>query len=435
MVVLSNSRHRVSDADVGNGPKAATNKGQVNFALPDDDNDDHSGKEKRPSLMAMKSLKFSQSFCRYMKPDGGAVVDADELVKVKVLGEGAFATVELCRMASSTPGDKAQLVAVKRLKPELVQNPTDLQCFVAECSTLRELSHPNLVSFLGVGSDNKATVEDELKSLFLVQEYAPDGTLRDLMLKQGMSASKVYTNIQALDICKDIASGLEYLHGLRPNHLLHRDLKPANILLQNTIEIVDGRKQKVIHAKLADLGLCKVMECRAAQMGRMLRKAGSKLGLSAYRINLLDEQGDDSDFDLKLTGRTGSLLYMAPEVHGPPDEFDNIVYDESADIFSLGLIIWELFKGVLRECYLEQQEQLVRCAEDTANGARPEIPAKWPQELQELLAGCWHQSCHLRPTAKEVCERLEALRPVVKKEMDKPGVMDKLMSKFRWPSK
>ena len=434
MAVVSNSRHRVSDADVGNNPKAATNKTQVIFiALPDDDDHHHhSGKEKRPSLMAMKSLKFSQSFCRYMKPDGGAVVGADELVKVKVLGEGAFATVELCRMASSTPGDKAQLVAVKRLKPELVQNPTDLQCFVAECSTLRELSHPNVVSFLGVGSDNKATVEDELKSLFLVQEYAPDGTLRDLLLKQGMSASKVYTNIQALDICKDIASCLEYLHGLRPNHLLHRDLKPANILLQNSIEIVDGRKQKVIHAKLADLGLCKVMERRAAQVGRTLRRAGSKLG-SAYRINLLDE--GDSDFDHKLTGRTGSLLYMAPEVHGPSDELDNIAYDESADIFSLGLIIWELFRGVLRECYLERQEQLVRCAEDTANGARPEIPAKWPRELQELLAGCWHQSCHLRPTAKEVCERLEALRPVVKKEMDKPGVMDKLKSKFRWASK
>ena len=429
MGLMSHQASRVSDDDALGNHKTFKRVKTVKFTADDDDDDSLGNyqQSESPSIKVPKNLKFTESFCSYMKPNDGDEVDADLLVKVKVLGEGAFATVELCRMASET-GDKAKLVAVKRLKPELVKNPEDLQCFVAECSTLRELSHPNIVPFLGVGSDNKTTVENELKSLFLVQEYAHDGTLRDLLLKQGMSASKVYTNTQALDICKDVASGLEYIHGLRPYHLLHRDLKPANILLHITTEIIDGRKQKVIHAKLADLGLCKVMECRAAQMGRTLRKARSSLG-SAY-FNLAEEAATSNISDLKLTGKTGSLLYMAPEVHGTPHESDP-TYDESSDIFSLGLIIWEVFRHVLREMYFEQPDQLVRCAEDTASGVRPAIPAKWPQELQDLVADCWHQCPRQRPTAIEVRERLEKLRPVIQKTMDKPGVISKLMSKFK----
>ena len=419
---------RVSDDDGGNSGsrKPAVTK-SVTFQT---DADPSLGKPEPPSVnLFRRSLKFTKSFRSFMKPDDGAVVNAGELSRLKVLGEGAFATVELCRMASDGTHNKSKLVAVKRLKPELVKNPLDLKNFVSECSTLRELSHPNIVSFLGVGSDNNATVEDELKSLFLVQEYAPDGTLKDLLLKQGISTSSVYTNVQALDICKDISSGLAYLHGLKPHPLGHRDLKPANILLHCSTEIVDGQKQKVIHAKLADLGLCKVMERRATQMGSTLRRARSKLG-DAY-----DEAVEGADsFDLKLTGRTGSLLYMAPEVHASPEESFN-TYDESADIFSLGLIMWELFRRTLREVYLDHEVELVRCAEDNANGKRPEIPAKWPIELKELFEDCWHQCPHLRPTAEEVCERLEGLRPVVKKNMDKPRGIKKLMMNLRMVGK
>lgn len=90
-----------------------------------------------------------------------------------------------------------------------------------------------------------------------------------------------------------------------------------------------------------------------------------------------------------LTGQSGSLLYMAPEV------FLNLPYNEKADIFSLGVVIFELFYGVqLSDMVLEERTwaQAKKFAKGVAQGERVST-AVLPPAIGQIVAACWEQVC------------------------------------------
>mmetsp|Transcript_28888 Transcript_28888/g.81348 ORF Transcript_28888/g.81348 Transcript_28888/m.81348 type:complete len:391 (+) Transcript_28888:184-1356(+) len=366
-----------------------------------------------PSNGALTSIPaqlpaLTQSMVRQVKRDD-QIIEPTDLIPLKHLGKGAYASVDLCRLAPS-----GRKVAVKRLHPELVDNSHDLRDFISECAILRKLRHPHLVEFLGVGSSEMGTPEKELKSLYLVQEYVPDGSLRDLLLQSSVSMGQLYSYSEGLTICRDIASALAYLHSLSPRKILHRDLKPANILLQRT-SVGEGRqKVKTWHAKIADLGLAKVIE----QKERSQRLETVKSGIS----DGLHQAGTK---DLSGTGHTGSPLYMAPEVFKPQSSEDAVstfVYDETADVFSLSLIILEVFKRQPREAFMQTEAQVNAYSAKMADGWRPELPDRWPAELRTLIEECWHQDPSRRPSAAHVRHRLEEIRPSILKMESKKGL-------------
>jgi hypothetical protein len=84
-----------------------------------------------------------------------------------------------------------------------------------------------------------------------------------------------------------------------------------------------------------------------------------------------------------------------------------LIHNEKADIFPLGLIIWEVFRRELRETTTQDAET---CAASMAEGSRPDIPEVWPPELQGLVRDCWSQVQESRPSAAEVVVRLEEMR-------------------------
>ena len=338
------------------------------------------------------------------------IIEPDELVTVRHLGNGAFASVDLCRLAPS-----GRQVAVKRLHPHLVEHAQDLRDFISECAILRKLSHPHLVEFLGVGSSEMGTPEKELKSLYLVQEYIPGGSLRDLLLQSSISATRLYTCDEALTICRDIASALAYLHTLSPRKILHRDLKPANILLTRTTTSTGRKKVKTWHAKIADLGLAKVIEQRER----------SQRMISAENGEHRAELWEDMKKDLTRTGHTGSPLYMAPEVFRPQEsdqDSNTFVYDETADVFSFGVILCEVFRRECRESFMQSEQDVRKYTVKVADGWRPELPKQWPVELKQIIRDCWHQDPSSRPSAAHVCHRLEEIRPVVQSMDRKPAM-------------
>ena len=271
----------------------------VSTALSEYDDDGPGGAfeftDDAPSPVRRRALRCESMLA--LARNGSFLVSPSRLHKIRKLGEGGFGSVDLCRLEGAHQSAEGRLVAVKSVRPELIQDLQDLQGFIDECDTLRRLRHQNLVAFIGVGSNRSGSPELELRSLFMVQEYVPGGSLRSLLLAQGISQRPLYSFVQALDICRDIATALDYLHMLRPA-VIHRDVKPGNILLNVTsTRREDGKKVKVYHAKLADFGLAKAIS-------------------SAQRLAVTERQcwapepEDHNGGDSSVTCQTGSLMYM-----------------------------------------------------------------------------------------------------------------------------
>jgi predicted Ser/Thr protein kinase len=178
-----------------------------------------------------------------------------------------------------------RVVALKILSPELGRDPSFAERFAREARTLGKLHHPNIVTVFEHGEKNGF--------FYLLMEYV-DG----VNLRQAMRAGR-FTPEQALAIVPGICDALQAAHA---QGIWHRDIKPENILLDR-----EGM------VKIADFGIARIV-------------------------------GDPKrDFTLTMTGNAlGSAAYMAPEQHEKPHDVDH-----RADIYSLGVVIYEMLTGEL----------------------------------------------------------------------------------------
>jgi eukaryotic-like serine/threonine-protein kinase len=177
-------------------------------------------------------------------------------------------------------------VAVKVLTRAMANDSTRLARFVNEARTTALITHPNIVAVLEVGSDEGRP--------FVVSELLRGETLRARM-RGGR-----------LPLATAMAYGLEIAHGLIAAHhlgVVHRDLKPENVFVTD-----DG------HLKILDFGLA---TCGAAPFGT----------------------GSDDDKPTEPGTILGTVGYMSPEqVRGG-------TVDERSDIFSFGVILYEMIAG------------------------------------------------------------------------------------------
>lgn len=107
-----------------------------------------------------------------------------------------------------------------------------------------------------------------------------------------------------------------------------------------------------------------------------------------------------------MTGRTGSLMYMAPEVLRCQR------YNEKVDVFSFGIVLYEVLRAVRLIIYIApngKMSEVETYANRVADGLRPPIPETWPTDLRNLIEKCWAPSPHARPSMKEVSRRLQAM--------------------------
>eukprot|EP00268_Persea_americana_P040167 TRINITY_DN3980_c0_g1_i5.p1 TRINITY_DN3980_c0_g1~~TRINITY_DN3980_c0_g1_i5.p1 ORF type:complete len:244 (-),score=53.33 TRINITY_DN3980_c0_g1_i5:253-984(-) len=184
-------------------------------------------------------------------------------------------------------------------------------------------------------------------SLCIVTEYMSGGSVYDFLHKQ----KGVFKLPSLLKVAIDVSKGMSYLH---QNSIIHRDLKAANLLMDEN-EVV----------KVADFGVARVQ----AQSGVM-------------------------------TAETGTYRWMAPEVieHKP--------YDHKADVFSFGVVLWELLTGKVPYEYLTPLQAAVGVVQ---KGLRPTIPKHTHPKLAELLERCWQHDPSLRPDFTEIIELLQQI--------------------------
>ncbi len=181
-----------------------------------------------------------------------------------------------------------RIVALKLLPMSLSADPAFAERFHREARFLARLSHPQIVSVYDFGESGGFC--------YLLMEFV-DG----VNLRQAMRAGR-FTPDQALAVVPDICAALQYAHD---QGVLHRDIKPENILLD-----AQGR------VKIADFGIAK----------------------------LVGDPGDPrTDLTLTQSGaRLGTPHYMAPEQIEKPSDVDH-----RADIYSLGVVFYELLTGEL----------------------------------------------------------------------------------------
>jgi tRNA A-37 threonylcarbamoyl transferase component Bud32 len=178
-----------------------------------------------------------------------------------------------------------RLVAIKVLPPEWGSDPAFAERFAREARTLARLNHPQVVSVHDFGEAGG--------HYFLVMEFVDGVNLRQLL-----AAGRLQPR-QALSIVAQICDALQYAH---EQGVVHRDIKPENILLDKR-----GR------VKIADFGLAK-----------LLRRSRNEYTLTGSRQVM------------------GTLDYMAPEQRSTPQTVDH-----RADIYSLGVVFYEMLTGEL----------------------------------------------------------------------------------------
>src|SRR3954464_8415872 len=176
-----------------------------------------------------------------------------------------------------------RMVAIKILPPVDALSRDFVARFTREARSLAKLNHPNIVSVHDFG---------EAGSLYyIVMEFVDGTNLRELF------ETRKLTPAEALAIVPKICDALEYAH---EEGIVHRDIKPENILID--------KKGRV---KIADFGLAKLL-CREAL-----------------------------DMTLTLSGTSlGTVRYMAPEQMDKPETVDH-----RADLYSLGVVIYEMLTG------------------------------------------------------------------------------------------
>jgi serine/threonine protein kinase len=115
---------------------------------------------------------------------------------------------------------------------------------------------------------------------------------------------------------------------------------------------------------------------------------------------ILENSDPSSNEVYAMSGETGSLRYMAPEVA------EDLPYNHKADVYSFGVILWELnsgkkpFEGLNRESFYERVVH---------GGERPSLNKKWPSELCKLISDCWNADIDSRPTFRGVVETIDLL--------------------------
>lgn len=202
------------------------------------------------------------------------------------------------------------VVAVKFLNVECPTNE-QINAFKNEVAILKSTRHDNILLFIGCFLSKK---------LAIVTEWCPGSSLyRHIHVDE-----VVWDMHQLIDIAKQTAVGMEYLHA---HHILHRDLKSNNIFLIP--------KENYCHHRKPATNLLDDDHKHYDGQSRWTVKIGD-FGLATVKSTWAHEE--------KKSQPTGSILWMAPEVitQLAPDP-----YSQKSDVYSYAVVLYELFSGCL----------------------------------------------------------------------------------------
>lgn len=286
--------------------------------------------QERIKLEAEK-LKLKKAQDEILRNNRSALtqVDYSQLSSKEVIGKGSFGTVYKAEWNGISVAFKEFNISVDDL---------DSRDLIREAAMMANLRHPNVVQFYGVCTRPHYGI---------IMEYAENKSLTEVLKNYDLTWGR------RLNIAKQIAIGLRYLHDQRPM-IIHRDLKSMNI-------VIDAQWM----AKLTDFGSAQVV---------------STLSTKTNAQNA-----------------AGTVAWMAPEL------FITNKHTPETDIFSLAVVFWEIASKKLPHAGLMAGIIIGR----TMHGIREEIPPKCDIGLSRIITRAWNQDPKQRMNLDEIVTTLE----------------------------
>ncbi|XP_043972020.1 high affinity nerve growth factor receptor isoform X2 [Gambusia affinis] len=325
-----------------------------------------------------------QYFCGIIKDKDMCVqhIKRQDIVLKWELGEGAFGKVYLAECANLSPDSDKMLVAIKTLKDA---NESTRQDFQREAELLTVLQHQHIVRFYGVCTDGEP--------LAMVFEYMRHGDLNRFLRAHGPDArileeSKLpplgqLTLPQMLQIAAQIASGMVYLASL---HFVHRDLATRNCLVAEGLVV-----------KIGDFGMSRDIYSTDYYRVRVWRSThilAVSFDISSVRLSVLL----DGRPHPQVGGRT-----MLPIRWMPPESIMYRKFTTESDIWSFGVVLWEIFTYGKQPWYQLSNSEAIECI---TQGRELERPRTCPKEVYLLMHGCWQREPQQRMVIKDIHSRL-----------------------------
>lgn len=217
-----------------------------------------------------------------------------------------------------------------------------------EAFLMAKLNHPNVVGL-------KALC---VRPICMIMEWVPHGTLGDLLWGKSATLLPWATRLK---FALDFSTGLAYLHSL---NIMHLDFRSLNLLVASTNPTAN------VCIKVADFGLSTT-------------SSGSHKGIKAF-----------------------NPFWSSPEI------LQRSTYDLSTDIYSLGIVLWELLQqGRPFEEHRHKfpGPEIILTGAIASQNLRPTFPPSTPDALKTLISQCWHADPSQRPLASDVVRNLETI--------------------------
>lgn len=349
---------------------------------------------------------------------------ADDFSEVKILGRGGYGKVFLALHRFD-----GRSYAVKRV--DLESSGEEFEKIMREVQTLSRMQHQHVVRYYNAWlessyeDDGSSGMEDELdfddtiehsdisddlavttrgRCLYIQMEYCST-TLRKLL-----DDGELTDDDTRWKIVRQLLSGLAYVH---QKGIIHRDLKPANIMLDTLGDV-----------KLGDFGLAK--EASKGDHRDHHR--------DTHPLDPADGKSRPSKLDSRdmgtagTTGVCGTGFYIAPEI-----ELANRFYDEKVDIFSLGIVVFELWNS-----FDTEMERFVTLKELREKAKLPEKFVKMHPDVGQFVAWLLDPNPAARPSALEALRSElvpatiadDQLEDLLRSLPDNPMARDKMISEL-----
>ncbi|KAG5593321.1 hypothetical protein H5410_043835 [Solanum commersonii] len=238
---------------------------------------------------------------------------------------------------------------------------------VAEISLVFSLSHPNILQY------HCGFYDEEKKEGYLVMELMSKSLATYIKEHSSQRKKGPFTVQVAVDIMLQIARGMEYLHSRK---IYHGELNPSNLLLKPR----NPSAESYFHAKVKGFGLKSIK--------------------SSY-----NKAADENSAE--------SFIWYAPEIlteKEKPESKCTYKYTEKADVYSYGMICFQLLTG---KAPFDEHLQGEKMAQNIRTGERPLFPHPSPKYLVNLTRKCWQTNPDLRPSFSSLCRILHYIKKVL----------------------
>lgn len=301
----------------------------------------------------------------------GWIVTRKELILGDRIGHGEFGEV----MKATYHGDQ---VAVK-----IYKNTASKLAVAYEASLMSNLSHPNLVSFIGL-------VYEPDEAVYLITEYLANGSLLAYLHSRTRDEVMQTTKLHfSIDVCQ----GMVYLE---ERNLIHRDIAARNILLS-------GQAPNLV-AKVADFGMARDLNDPLNVDTVMEEKCSESH--EPHRTLVLTSRGCSKSTSFTAGRSTPTAIHdnaAIPLKWTAPEAVRDRLFTSKSDVWSFGILLWEIYSYGRIPYPRMLAHQVLKHIE---SGYRMKAPEGCPPNIYALMDQTWQIDPADRPSFSELLEKL-----------------------------